>query len=373
MKLRHEYIFLVLVLIVFILFIKRSTSYANASKVAVSTSIPAPPPSNCSYSKVNAPNAACNAPCGSTGTIPQIYQITKPAVGSGTCPVTNGSAAPGTPCAGTPCPVPCQYATVNAPNASCNAPCGGSGTIAQVYNITTAARNGGTCSVTQGAPAPARACTGPACPPVNCQYTTVAAPNATCSSTTCNGTGTIPQVYHITSPAQNGGSCAVREGQSAPGKACTGVCTPTTCEISYQFQPIKNGPGGFVGCHGSCGGNKGTQPLNVTITRTAGNQTCPPSYATTRECKTISCDPPPNPSFYNDDFVVYTGPGTDLPGQPMTGTAAQCSLACLKNSSCKGFSWPKGVPVTTSSQCWLKQNISNRNYFDPGYETWVRK
>ena len=205
MKFKTEYIFLVLVLIVFILFIKRSTSYANASKVAVSTSIPAPPPSNCSYSKVNAPNAACNAPCGSTGTIPQIYQITKPAVGSGTCPVTNGSAAPGTPCAGTPCPVPCQYATVNAPNASCNAPCGGSGTIAQVYNITSAATNGGTCSVTQGAPAPARACTGSACsPPQNCSFTPWSN-TGSCSAVICGVSGKQTQTRGMI-PALYGGT-----------------------------------------------------------------------------------------------------------------------------------------------------------------------
>jgi hypothetical protein len=82
--------------------------------------------------------------------------------------------------------------------------------------------------------------------------------------------------------------------------------------------------------------------------------------------------PSPVPTSYTlQDFVVYTDVGTDLPGQPMTGTVAQCQAACSASSSCVGFSRPKNS--LENGPCWLKQNISNnRRIGDPSYYTYVK-
>jgi cytoskeletal protein RodZ len=87
---------------------------------------------------------------------------------------------------------------------------------------------------------------------------------------------------------------------------------------------------------------------------------------------TITPPPPPPPPYSLQDFVVYTAPGTDLPGQPISGTVAQCQVQCSANSSCVGFSRPKNVSIDVSNSCWLKQNISDNRVSGQGYQTYVK-
>jgi len=78
-----------------------------------------------------------------------------------------------------------------------------------------------------------------------------------------------------------------------------------------------------------------------------------------------------NQSYDLRDYVQYTGPDTDLPGQPMTGTVSQCQEACTTNRSCLGFSVAKGVPVDQNQQCWLKKNMNNTIPGQP-YQSYVK-
>ena len=83
--------------------------------------------------------------------------------------------------------------------------------------------------------------------------------------------------------------------------------------------------------------------------------------------------PSPTASSYSlQDFVVYTAPGTDLPGQPITGTVAECKVKCSANSSCVGFSRAKNAAIDVSNSCWLKQNISNNRMSGQQYQTYVK-
>jgi hypothetical protein len=85
----------------------------------------------------------------------------------------------------------------------------------------------------------------------------------------------------------------------------------------------------------------------------------------------VGGSPPPGRTYSLQDFVTWTAPGTDLPGQPMTGTQAQCQSACDANNSCVGFSWAKNANTNSAENCWLKQNIGNKSYGQL-YHTYVK-
>jgi hypothetical protein len=55
----------------------------------------------------------------------------------------------------------------------------------------------------------------------------------------------------------------------------------------------------------------------------------------------------------------------------MTGTVEQCKSRCNTSRGCVGFSWQKGRAENIASNCWLKQNITNKSPGQP-YQTYVR-
>jgi hypothetical protein len=84
--------------------------------------------------------------------------------------------------------------------------------------------------------------------------------------------------------------------------------------------------------------------------------------------------PAPAPALHNysvQDFVQYTTRGTDLPGQPMRGTVAECETACSAQPSCLGFSRSKYSTPNASEDCWLKQNMDSKSPNQP-YNTHVK-
>lgn len=86
----------------------------------------------------------------------------------------------------------------------------------------------------------------------------------------------------------------------------------------------------------------------------------------------------PNKSFITDgwrynDFMVYTTSSSDLPGQPMWGTLAECKASCNSNGACVGFAREKNAHNDHRAQCYLKQNITNnpRKLNDSVWQTWT--
>jgi hypothetical protein len=60
------------------------------------------------------------------------------------------------------------------------------------------------------------------------------------------------------------------------------------------------------------------------------------------------------------DFVQFTGPDTDLPDQPITGTLEQCQTACTDAGNCIGFSREKNILDSLESACYLKSSFPNK-------------
>ena len=72
------------------------------------------------------------------------------------------------------------------------------------------------------------------------------------------------------------------------------------------------------------------------------------------------------------DFVVFTGPGTDIVGTPQTGTLASCVSTCNSTPGCLGFSRRKSATdMDATQQCYLKQNLSPKTNNDPTWQTWL--
>ena len=81
--------------------------------------------------------------------------------------------------------------------------------------------------------------------------------------------------------------------------------------------------------------------MAVAGTQTASGQ----HYACFSHCKTGA-----RPSGYGSIANDH-----NLPGQPMTGTLAECVLACDKASSCVAFSRAAAVNSNTAAPCYLKR------------------
>lgn len=63
--------------------------------------------------------------------------------------------------------------------------------------------------------------------------------------------------------------------------------------------------------------------------------------------------------YINKDYVVYTGTGTDLPGNPWLGTLSNAQAKCSTTAGCVGFSRLKSAADTDSgAQNWFKQILS---------------
>ena len=73
------------------------------------------------------------------------------------------------------------------------------------------------------------------------------------------------------------------------------------------------------------------------------------------------------------DFVVFTATGTDLSGNPRTGTLLDCQRGCLRYSACVGFSRAKVANNSASAPCYCKVNMtmSRRTFNDSTWHTWV--
>ena len=79
------------------------------------------------------------------------------------------------------------------------------------------------------------------------------------------------------------------------------------------------------------------------------------------------------PRTYNVmDFVQYTRDGTDLPGQPMSGTVADCIKKCDESDICLGFSRAKSDAETSVGNCWLKKEITSPIQNDRTYHTYKK-
>ena len=81
----------------------------------------------------------------------------------------------------------------------------------------------------------------------------------------------------------------------------------------------------------------------------------------------------PAPTYAIRNTVTYTGPGTDVPGQPILGTVAQCQTVCNSTPGCVGFSRAKNQATTAVAQCWLKANISRSISNDSTWQTYVKQ
>jgi hypothetical protein len=53
-------------------------------------------------------------------------------------------------------------------------------------------------------------------------------------------------------------------------------------------------------------------------------------------------------------------------------TETNCEKKCNDNSLCKGFSWPKNKSIYIPSECWLKQNIDNKDTIQQDWVTYTK-
>jgi hypothetical protein len=92
------------------------------------------------------------------------------------------------------------------------------------------------------------------------------------------------------------------------------------------------------------------------------------SSSTSSSSTSSSSSSKPSKSYSWKDFVQYFGTGTDLFDRPVSGTVADCQIACNNAEKCIGFSRKKNVSDKDSSQeCWLKIAYPNKTMND---ETW---
>ena len=78
------------------------------------------------------------------------------------------------------------------------------------------------------------------------------------------------------------------------------------------------------------------------------------------------------PKYAKNNFIVWTNTGTDIPGTPMNGTEKDCETQCDNNPLCLGFSWPSATDTSVKADCWLKKNIDNKEYNNPGFVTYIK-
>ena len=302
-------------------------------------------PVDCSYTTTGW--GSCSASCGG-GTQSNTYHITAAAQYRGTCPVTEGQYASSQACNTQACP-----AVVTSISVSPNPVPYGSST-----NISFTSNNGYYCHVimddswawqdtgyfgSRTSTTPALYTPGShyamvycynsawvgsgwsysyftvsAPPPVNCSYTTTGW--GSCSAS-CGG-GTQSYYYTITSPAQNGGSCPVYEGQVAGTQNCNTQACPVNCTYNTT---------GWGSCSASCGGGTQSTYYNI-VTAAANGGTCPVTQgqvASTQACNTQACPPvintlsvSPNPAAYRSTTnVTYRCSGGDYVVLYLNGSA----------------------------------------------------
>ncbi len=213
-----------------------------------------------------------------------------------------------------PGPVNCSYSTTGW--GACSASCGG-GTQYYYYTITSPAQNGGTCPVSEGQVAGSQSCNTQACP-VNCTYTTT---GWSACSASCGG-GTQYQYYTIVTPASNGGTCPVSQGQVYTSQSC-----------NTQGCPVNGGWSGWGACSATCGG--GTQTRTCTNPAPAnGGAAC--SGPSSQACNTQACNacyPAADPPGYGTACTS----AANACGQTQSNGTWQCNGTCSSTPpSCPG-------------------------------------
>lgn len=173
---------------------------------------PTPTPVNGGWSAFG----ACSATCGG-GTQTRTCTNPTPSNGGATCSGVSSQPCNTQACAtATPTPTAAPVNGGWCGFGACSATCGG-GTQSRTCSCPAPANGGAACVGVSS-----QSCNTQACP-INCSYTTYW---GNCSAS-CGG-GTQSQYYTITSPAQNGGTCAVSEGQATgASQSCnTQACPP---------------------------------------------------------------------------------------------------------------------------------------------------
>jgi hypothetical protein len=183
---------------------------------------------------VDATFGACSASCGG-GTQSRRAHVIEPAQPGGSCPYTEGQVVASQACNSQPCGMNCSY-YADASFGACSAACGG-GVQYRFNHVTVPAVGGGTCPVTDGSVAEAQGCNTQPCP-VDCTFTQDATFGA--CSTPC-GTGQQVRLYHVTQPAQFGGACPVTDGQVAASQPCTetSACV-SACAAGDTYEAASN-------------------------------------------------------------------------------------------------------------------------------------
>jgi len=169
--------------------------------------------------------------------------------------------------------------------------------------------------------------------------------------------------------------------------AANGLLVSTDGGNSWIYQTVTFPMNGSIalsadGSLGIVGPPSAGQVYLLTFGTSPSPSATPPSIRISMSDQPLTVAPPapaPDPApapvrVYNysvQDFVQYTARGTDLPGQPMTGTVAECESACSAQATCLGFSRSKFSSPTDSDNCWLKQNIDNKTP-QQMYNTYVR-
>ncbi|KAF6250697.1 hypothetical protein COO60DRAFT_1629462 [Scenedesmus sp. NREL 46B-D3] len=203
----------------------------------------------------------CNGPCGGgAGLLPESFNITRQAAYGGTsCSAVQN-------CVG-------NWSA----SGNCSGACeGGNGTLPEQYIVTTPAQHGGVpCPHPNGAARSILACVNNAMCPVPCSYTWIQ--NGNCTGACGGGTGTLPQMFIINSPALYGGSCLRTNGSTRSSLVCinSDACPPVNCVGSF----VNSGS-----CNGTCAGGAGKQRQIFSITTAAawGGQNCSEAGGTQR-------------------------------------------------------------------------------------------
>ncbi|KAF6257103.1 hypothetical protein COO60DRAFT_1461341 [Scenedesmus sp. NREL 46B-D3] len=220
----------------------------------------------------------CNGPCGGgAGLLPESFNITRQAAyGGASCSAVQSETRLVTACNNpAPCPINCVGNwTISG---GCSGACeGGNGTLPEQYIVTTPAQHGGVpCPHPNGAAHSILACVNNAMCPVPCSYTWIQ--NGNCTGACGGGTGTLPQMFIINSPALYGGSCLRTNGSTRSSLVCinSDACPPVNCVGSF----VNSGS-----CNGTCAGGAGKQRQIFSITTAAawGGQNCSEAGGTQR-------------------------------------------------------------------------------------------
>uniref|UniRef100_A0A383W8B1 Peptidase M11 gametolysin domain-containing protein n=1 Tax=Tetradesmus obliquus TaxID=3088 RepID=A0A383W8B1_TETOB len=145
-------------------------------------------------------NGTCTGACeGGDGLLPEVYFISVAAANGGNeCPTVNGTTRLSIPCKNNnPCPVNCTAAWVEAGN--CTGQCsGGSGFVPEVFLMSSPAMYGGSCPSTNGTTRLSLPCNNTTpCPPRDCVGGWVAAAEGACQASCGGGSGLLLERYVI--------------------------------------------------------------------------------------------------------------------------------------------------------------------------------